>query len=906
MAISILIKFPISTVQYEDNYMLGLEFDYNAVLESRINEDSAFVESGSTSACLIYYGTLNGDTIIQTDGRENIYDPIISSKLKFNLVSHNFPSWILEATDYYTDVRCVLAKCGEKQEWIEEWRGYFWGNTLNSRVVDDYIVTPLFAIDELSMSKYLKPYNTIGQYGKSRRLWNYFAYYKSFNDGYFGHIYTWMELNSSDDIFWDCPYCLHDTSNNEVYDFLSALHFDSYGYVYQDEDNDKLTWHDLFKDVCQYLGVTFMVGGRGPNPKDSYLIETAEFKTNNEFYTRVRHDNESVTATTTSSAGTWTTIVPNEKCNADFNITLEPRKYKGVKVKSSIKRYEAHEYLVDDNLDFVNENKCVLHRWGTTGHGNTIASYCVNGPMYHKMYYMKPTQKEEGYLQVKTENASASTEYNLLYLTNLGYIQANLDAQNYDYPKSADTLSYLLTKVGGSVIKLGEFEMREVTENDALTNYLILMNHKWFNAGWSSDDTSGLHGGAEDALTGNRMEAIEFKPFGNHEIRHNNEQHWLKIDYDMIVGNENIGNLDRLTSTSPYHQADMRGSEALAMPTTDSFYEYDNESNNYGSLVGSYYDGDPIEGYAPLMRWKMAIGQYELSERGNWVLPNVPNQIREYNIQHFADDMDKCVYAISASTDSYGYRFCPYYNTLKPKSGGGKKDMLVDTYSYGGPNSPMDGVMDLKILAPAICFDWKSGKIGYLNNVFYLLNNIKFSITDEAEIMGKSDDYEEMDVFDTQSKTKTIDEIEYKLSTPQYDGLFYNCFQYDKDANKLIANARKFYRQGNSSIGFSMEYWGVEKMANFVAPSPMTIDLTMRFAANTSDSYLFNNHVIIDDMTETPYTYQVREKTIYINRNLVKFKADRVFEDPWMEMTIAPINSGTTVTLPVNNNEYEQ
>lgn len=95
MAVSILIEFPISTAQYEKQYKLGIEMDYSATLEARIREDSAFVESGSTSGCLIFNGTLNGDTVIQTDGRDSIYDPLVSSKLKFNLVSHNFPSWLM-------------------------------------------------------------------------------------------------------------------------------------------------------------------------------------------------------------------------------------------------------------------------------------------------------------------------------------------------------------------------------------------------------------------------------------------------------------------------------------------------------------------------------------------------------------------------------------------------------------------------------------------------------------------------------------------------------------------------------------------------------------------------------------------------------------------------------------------
>ena len=905
MAVSILIEFPISTAQYEKQYKLGIEMDYSVTLEAKIREDSAFVESGSTEGCIKFIGTLNGDTVIQTDGRDSIYDPLVSSKLKFNLVSHNFPSWLMEETDYYTDVRCVLALLGEKQQWIEQWRGYLWGNTLNSRVVEDYISTPIFALDEIGMAKYLKPYSTIGEYGKSRRLWAYFSYYKSLNDAYFGHAYTFMEISySSDKIYWDSKYCLHDTNSVELVDMLDVLYFDSYGYVYQDEENDKKTWQDLFKDVCQYLGVTFMVGSHGGPSNDAYLLETADPTTQMDNYKRITHNNETHTATTSSSTGTWTVINPNEKCDADFNITLEPAKYKGVKVKSEIKRYEAHKFLEDDNLDYYDQTRYVQHRWGIEGDGPTIASYCVDSPRYHKLYYLKPKTQEERFMTVKMENITQSTNPNALYLINFGYIQADLNAQNYDYPAAKDNLSYLLTKMGGAIVKLGEFDQKEETEDNSLDNYLILMNHKWLNAGWSQDSIAALDHTAQYALTGNQFESVDLKPFGEHQIRHNNEEHWLKVDYNLICGNENIGELDRLTTTSPYHVQDMRGSEALAMPTTTTDYDYTDEGNAYGSEVGSYWNGDAIQGYPPIIRWEAEQGQYELTERGHWVTSEVTALTRGYNIQHWPESYDKCVYAISASTDSFGYKFCPYYNQLKPKSGGGKKDMLFSMGNYGGPNAPIDGVLEMKILSPSICFDWKSGKIGYLNNIFFLLNDLEFSFTDLAEIKGEPTEYEEMDVYDTLSKTKVLDELEFNLSTPQYAGLFYNCFQFTSGQGKLIENAKKFYEQGSPLFGNSMEFWAVKYYANHVAPAPMQIDLTMRFDATTDANILYNNHILIDDMTETPNKFEVREKTIIINRDIVKYKADRVYDDPWRDMAKQP-NNPSHQTLPINNSNYE-
>jgi hypothetical protein len=902
MAISILIRFPISTVQYEDKYMLGIEMDYKATLQASIVNDGGYVPNSAltTEAVLVYDGTLNGDTVIQTDGRDNLFDPLVTSKLKFNIVSHEFPSWLLEATDYYTDVRCCLAVKGSKNEWICEWRGYIWGNTLNSTVVDDWIVTPVFALDELSMAKYIKIHNTLGEWGKSRRLWNYFAFYKSLNDSYFGHIYTWMGLNSTDTIYVDSPYCLKNDNGDALPDLLNELWLDSYMYVNQKEDEEKKTFSDLFTDVCKFLGLTFMVGGRGESPKDSYLLESPEYRVRNENYERIYHDNETPSSIFSATTGQWTGVVPNEKAGASFNITMEPMKYRGCKVTSEAKRYEAHDFLDDDNLEYYNKSKYVLHRWGNPGSNDTIANYCIKNPRFHKLYYMHPTTPEKEYMAVSAVNATTATSYNLMALINFGYIQADLNAQNYDYPKSADTLNYILTKTGAVIVKTGDFDVREDTEDENLTNYLLLMNHKWFNAGWLDDYWAGMHNTAEEALTGNFNEAVELHPFGHHQIRHNQEQHWLKMDYSLICANENLGDLDRFTTTSPYHVDDMRGSEALAMPVTTSDYDYDKESNSYGSKVGSYDESGNIQGYAPIVRWKAKIGDYEYTERGHWVLPSATGFTREFNVNNFPDNMTKTTRPASAST--FGYAFCPYYNEMHPKSAGGKRDMLIDVYGYGGPSYPLDGETTLKILNPSICFDWKdNAKIGYLNNIYFLMRDIKFSFTDMAEIMGEDMVYETGDVFDTISKTKVMYKTDFNLCSPKYDGLFYNALQYTYASGKYIANARNFYKQTNLLIGRYMEDWNVNYYCDQLAPNPMTINLQMRYKAGRDESMLFNNHVYIEDMTETPFTFQVRERTIVVNRNIVKFKADRVYDNVWSKMENPPRQVDD---MPVDENDY--
>lgn len=942
MAISILIKFPISTVQYEDDYMLGIEMDYSATLEARLREDSTFVESGSTDACLMFEGLLNGDTIVQTDGRDGIYDPLISSKLKFNLVSHNFPSWLMEECDYYTDVRCALAFKNEKGQWEEQWRGYLWGNTLNSRVVDDYIVTPLFAIDEIGMTKYLKVYNTIGQYGKSRKLWNYFAYYKSLNDSYFGHIYQFMELAySSDAILWDSPYCLHDVNNTELVDFLSILNFDSYGYVYQDDENDKLTWHDLFYDVCQYFGVTFSVGSHGSTANDTYLLETPEAKTRNENYTRVRHNNESVTATTTSSAGTWTTIVPNEKVNADFNITLEPSKYKGVKVKSEVKRYEAHDYLNDEDNKPFDENKYCLAKWASRedGGGSGTDVYFQN-TLYRKLYYLKQSDNENKYVEY-FQHDKMDEKDNHVTLFNAGYFDsANTNYSGITYGANAmlDKVGWMNTRHGAVPIKFGELNFRHEMENEQLSNYICLINNTFYNAYWQPPYIINGSSTAETPTTAvtpnplfflpqqfdDRQETFcKFKPFSSHEIRHNTEKHFLQIQIDANILDENRGRLAWNSGNTAVYV--LSGSNMCVFPSLSTEYDYNDDSlvhpiggnqsahyKHYNTISDSNYKDSGYNDIEPQLYIQAHIGDYYLGSGGYFIQSGATYQRPDYfPLPLFSQSVQYSDYLIIGN---YGYELTNNtYGTLKsteqPKS---DQYRTIDcgniNYAYID-QLPMNGVLEINVLGPMPPFIELNGRHTFKNsNVYTLLSNVKFSYTDEAELFGKPNDYEESDTYDTLSKTKVMDEITYNLTTPQYDGLFYNCFQYtDKNEKNMdvILNARKFYRQGSPQYGSSMEYWGVESMANYVAPAPMKVDLSMRFNGMTDRNLLWNNHLLIDDMTETPYMYMVTEKTIYVNRNIIKYKADRVYDDPWRDMTKQP-NQPSHQTVPIENNEYEQ
>ena len=891
---TIFLKFKINTVQYEEQYVLGIEMDWSQYLQDAISADTSFTATtASTSGVMAFDGTLHGDVVIKEDSRESIFDPLITSKLKFNLVTHNFPNWLMERTFYYTNIRVVLAT-NIKGVWHERWRGYLWGNTLNSTVVDDWISTSVFALDELSMSKYLKIHQTIGDYGKDRRLYNYFNYYKTLNDSNFGTIYTIMGLSSDGHIYLDEEMVVKD-NGTEITDLLGELWLNDYMYVNFEDDEDKKPWSDLYSDVCSFLGLTFSVGGYGEGAKDAYLLETNDIRAFGKDYTRTRYTDESYTGSTTYSASNYTVVTTHEKLNAEFNLTLQPQKYKGGKVTSEAKRYKAHEYLDDENLDYVNKNKYCLERWGQSGlTTETIASYCIDVPKWHKLYYMQPKYNENDYISLKTENIDLSNTSgdNVTRLLNGNYIKNDPAEQNYNYPHSADSLSFLAVKRGATIVKLGEFMQRCPDEDTMLDNYIIMMNHRWFQTYWPSGmPPIGLDQDAIQALaTTNQFEFVRFMPFKNHEIRQNNEEHYIQIDYDLLALNENIGEMDKPVSASPYHTTAMTNTDALLFPSTSTIYDYSDDSLAYATVVGTIFNGTPIMGIAPQINLAAEIGDYYLGDRYRWYHSSSSGHQHTSIIQHYPDNMDTQVQAISADSGVLLYSFNASYTTLNPKNDEGKQRFLLSVGNYAGPSNPMNGTMHFDLMGPAVVYDWKEktgGIRGYMNNVFFLINNIEFKITDMAEIEGKDMEQEEVDIFDTMSKTKTIHEVDLNLCSPKYEGQFYNAFTYDSD--KQILNARHWCLQGVTAYTATAEYWYVEKLCTFDAPSPMSLEMSIRY--RNTDNY---NHsqIVVSGLTETDDLFFVREKTFNVTTNQFKVKADRVYLNPWADRGFT--HSGTT------------
>ena len=867
----ILLRFPISTVQYEEEYMLGIEFDWTQSLQDAISGDTAFTaQTFQSQDVIVFDGTLNGDVTIKTDGRATIYEPLVTTKLNFNLVSHNFPSWIMEATYYYTNVRVVLAS-KIKNEWVEQWRGYLWGNTLNSTVVDDWITTSIFALDEISMSKYIKVAHTIGDYSKSRRLWNYFAFYKSFNDANFGHIYTYMDLSSTDLIYWDNELCVRDESNNEQPDLLGDLYLDDYIYVNYDDEKELKPWNDLFGDVCDILGVTFSIGGYDNNPKDSYLITTQDITTISKDYSRIIHDNESHTGYTVSSGNNFTTITPSEKVNADFNITLQPQQYRGDSIISDVKRYELHSYLDENNYEIINKTKPNVQGFGTYVKGQeSVTKRVIEDWSWRKFYYTKPTYNEENYIDLSYNYDNSGANNNLDYLRRMGYfgpMDINEEIGNLTYPNAAtaDKMAFLNCLNGAVTMKLGEFIHRSDEEDLSLKDYLLLMNNAWYHAGWTSFE---LAQGTIYETENHRF--VGFKPFKNNYLKPPTNKSYLKIDLEAMFLDENIGTICYPHfDTFPEPSSAFSGTTRHIFPALTTNYEYFDDDGLHG-LGQRYYNtvsdedifGVDGSGYSPYLVFQIHCGDYFLTNQG-WT--NNTGSTDNCKFKLWSDDV-KVEYYTNAS---YGYenRVTSYNNLYLAKTPYDLKYLLIPINGI-----PVDAPIEVWLLGPLKPYARLDDRHPWNGNIIYtLISKLDFSITDDAEIMGLDTKLEEMDIYDPISKTKTIRERELNLCTPQKEGYFSNCFTYFY--GKWFANATKFFEQ-SGLYGATAEYFLLKKYTHYDYPNPMSVDLTMRYKA--TDPY-FHNQLIISGLTETSGEQcVVREKIFNVTKNIINFKADRI------------------------------
>ena len=157
----IVIRFPFSSIN-DESYVLTV------VLNSASQPDAAmdmlakerdFFASGltttdGTDTIYNYEGTLTGGVKAMDDEREDMFEPLVCSKLSFNVAVNDFPTWLID----FCNNRCakVVVHKIDSLGWLHEmWRGYLIDQALNLTVVNDKISVSLVAVDEVAMAKYI-------------------------------------------------------------------------------------------------------------------------------------------------------------------------------------------------------------------------------------------------------------------------------------------------------------------------------------------------------------------------------------------------------------------------------------------------------------------------------------------------------------------------------------------------------------------------------------------------------------------------------------------------------------------------------------------------------------------------------------------------------------------------------
>ena len=331
----LIIKFPFQSVN-DEQYMLVLLMKrlgaYANALAAMAADTRCFTkldrydEDEGKTVVDVWEGTLCGSVRAEDDSRDDMFEPVCPSKLKFSIACQDFPAWLMDACGYARDVRVILyAVTGNIDTPLRvRWRGYLQCNTLNMTVVNDLLACPVVAVDEIGVAKYL-PFRANSE-GRPAHLSLYQLFKKWWTmnwSEYFLEAYTDLGLATNQQaLFFARNICYKNDADLEVVDILQNLHINLERY-YLDKD---ATWQNVLEDVCQYLGVHFSIGAYAGNYSyDNYLLTSYDEAASdwlNLVYTFANNYVSSRWQPRYSSLGN------QAKVGADLQVTFDPDKYK--------------------------------------------------------------------------------------------------------------------------------------------------------------------------------------------------------------------------------------------------------------------------------------------------------------------------------------------------------------------------------------------------------------------------------------------------------------------------------------------------------------------------------------------------------------------------------------------------
>ena len=871
------IRFPFSSVN-DENFVLLLSASRdgaftNAVLAMEADPNFKLIsdEVGDDGPVITFEGTLQGDVVSKDDEREDVFTPMVASKLSFNMVCSTFPSWLMDICNYYTDMRVLLyAIDPDNDTALERWRGYLQCNTLDMVVVNDLMACPLVAIDEISIAKYIRLRDTITGTPATPTLLEIFEKWHAIHFANFTHAYEVASITGEEYLLFSRNLAYND-SGGEVLDLLGTLYINLQRYYLMgkntgeegvDEPEKDATWSDLFTDILQYLGVHWSIGSSTDDVTKQHChhyivgsIDYGVYATLLYVLGGVDPPNEIPYSDAFGEFGN------QQKIGADLRISYEPDKYKGVRINSEPERMPVHKYLEDATEIEPN-----------TGHGNGVVTRVgqegdnnqhINNYKWRKLQYIRPNVKDDDYVDFEDCTVSDSGRA----VGQSGYFPCTDSALALVKPDGncTDSLDFITTKNGMITVRMGEYEEDNAEKVTFMKDYFMILNNKWGRKFWDSDNTVNDPVSATPSLIGT------FYPFGTDGSLIPYTRAWLKIDFDAYFLNENIGSLEFTYQDTLYNN--LYGSRQLIMPMLTTYHDYSDPSeptNGVLEQTGNNY----VRSFYPYITCRLAIGNFWW-DTDHWTYDENEANAPFFNMPLVPDDVES-YWLVSHSGEHHRNILNYYYTACHPffSANSGKFLLPLDALSIHG--QPLQGRVRLEIygrLDSLNARNWQGlGTPHYNNILFIVLDNIEISVTDEAELGNQDIRLKAESITDPNSDTKEMMEVNFGLATPQVQGMFTNTLLFDN--GKEWAYLQRVYMQGGLD-GFVPEKRIAGEMADVYSRPKAVVEFSRPMDAIDTDN-IYNVDFRVRQLTEINGVFMPIQRTFSWTKSRVRWKLQRI------------------------------
>ena len=877
---ALLIKFPFSSVndeQYELSLYAARSGAFSNAISAMNNDSRCFkfvsTETVGSNVVTTYEGTLVGDVSSEDDTREDVFEPLVSSKLKLNMMCQTFPTWLMDICNYYTNVKVVLSvKSGAIT--IERWRGYLMANTLNMTVVDELMACPLVAVDEVGIAKYLKFRENYTSTNASPTLIELFDYYwnshvtSDASNSRFDDLYDLLGITMRNNLFLARDMRYKDAADNEVYDLLGlTINLEKY---FLDRD---ATWESVFTEVCEYLGVAFCIGSKDNGGNDCYILSGADYT----FYEYLTYTFGS-SGYTRSESRAFGDFGNQLKVGANFQMTYKPDEWKGVKVTSTPERPPVHTYLDKDNVKAI-EPAAGHDQWCETRIGkkrDSSSLTTIDDYEYRVFQYADIVDKEDQWIPenkyVTMEDCKLANDAR--FVGGDGYFPMTDSSLGRLRPSGEDTdsMDFALSKWGMIAAKIGAYDTLRQKISPNLKNYFVVLNNKWGRLYWDGDDVPTAYDATPQVIA-------SFMPFADDQSVRPNNHSYLSIDFSAMFLNENIGSDIGIVESNSIED-DLKGKIQAVFPVTKGTYNW--EAGNevpQGQVLTSWYTGDLnandhniVNSYFPYIVARLSIGNYYWNGT-TWEYHSTTSGLPTFNLPLIPDSVEK--YWMVATGYLHKNVLNYYYVECRPKMGASENVFRISLDGLSVDGQPLNGKVKLELFGRIPFFNgWKNystSDVRYNNILFMLIDDISIGFTDEAYYADTDMEVVAKVETDPGSTTKKIKEVELGLSTPKVEGVFNNCLLYDDGSNWV--NLQHVHRNGGDDT--TPEAIKAGEMATVFSGKQEFAEFSRFFKGFDSDN-IYNVGFTVRGLTEEIGVFMPVTRKFNWTKSMVRWNLQRV------------------------------